>query len=459
MNTKIKGWTFLHWWVRPVVWLWFRIYHKSVTISEAEPIDWDKPIIFAPTHQNAFSDALCLILPAQYTNNHFIYPLVRADAFNNNFITDWILTSFHMLPVYRPRDNVNLKAENDSVFAACHDILSKNRNLLVHPEGNCIPKRQIRNFKKGVARIALGAENMNGFELGIQVIPVGINYRDITEKRKGIHIRYGSPLQVCHYSTLYQQNSALAIKQLTDDIKTGVKAVSVDIDSSLLYDLTEDVIKVSLTESSNPDTYTKAELSKNQDIAEKLKKLNHESPEIVELLNKKIGKLKKLMSQKGLKAGYLPDRSSLSTGKKFSELLLYIALSPVILYGFVHNFIPWFLMQRMSDRIKELQFKSSARMLAGLLLFPFFYLLYGILFFIITGSISWGILYVLSISLSGIVTLNLSERYQIFKNRMAISKLSKTNHSVFNKIYSLRDEIFSGLHSASIANPAKSEKL
>ncbi|MGF1669200.1 MAG: 1-acyl-sn-glycerol-3-phosphate acyltransferase, partial [Balneolaceae bacterium] len=153
MNIKVRGWTFTHWWVRPVVWIWFRIYHKSVTISEVVPVDWNKPIIFAPTHQNAFTDALCLILPAEYTHNRFIYPLVRADAFGNNSFIDWILTSFHMLPVYRPRDKVDLKKENESVFAACYKILSQNRNLLIHPEGNCVPVKRVRNFKKGLARI------------------------------------------------------------------------------------------------------------------------------------------------------------------------------------------------------------------------------------------------------------------------------------------------------------------
>lgn len=442
-----------------MVWFWFRIYHKSVTISEAEPIDWGKPIIFAPTHQNAFSDALCLILPALYTNNHFIYPLVRADAFGKNVITDWILTSFHMLPVFRPRDNVNLKAKNDSVFAACRDILLKNRNLLVHPEGNCIPLKQVRNFKKGLARIALGTESVNGFEPGIQVIPVGINYRNITEKRRGIHIRYGNPLYVSDYIALYRQNRAVAVRQLTEDIKTGVQAVSINIDSSNYYELTEDIINLSITERKNPDRYTKPELIKNQDIAKKIKKLYQKNPEVVELLNKKIGKLKQLMIQEGLKPGYLPDRNSLSSGKKFSERFLYFALSPVILYGFIHNFIPWFLMQRLSEGIKELQFKSSARLLMGLLLFPFFHLLHGFLFYMITGSFSWGILYLLSLPLTGLLALNLSERHQVFKNRITISKLDKTNHSVFKRIYSLKDEIFSALQITSIPNPAKSEKL
>src|SRR6056297_3169489 len=124
MNVTIRDWTFTHFWVRPVVKVWFGLYHKSVTYSGKENVDWDKPIIFAASHQSAFTDALCLILPTRYTNDRFIYPLVRADAFGNSKAMDWILTSFHMMPVYRPKDKVDIKKRNDSVFADCYTILS-----------------------------------------------------------------------------------------------------------------------------------------------------------------------------------------------------------------------------------------------------------------------------------------------------------------------------------------------
>ena len=203
MDVAIRDWTFTHWWVRPVTLTWFKIYHKSISSSGTEQIDWEKPIIFAPSHQNAFSDALCLILPARYTENRFIYPLVRADAFGNNKAIDWILTAFHMMPVYRPRDKVDLKRQNELVFQRCCNVLARKRNLLIHPEGNCIPKKRVRPFKKGLARIAFEAEQKHDFKLGVTVVPVGINYRNITEPREGVHIRSGSPISVADFKGTY----------------------------------------------------------------------------------------------------------------------------------------------------------------------------------------------------------------------------------------------------------------
>src|SRR5699024_5463744 len=110
-------WTFTHWWVRPVTNIWFNIYHKSITYAGIENVDWQKPIIFAPSHRNAFTDALCIILHEKHRNNRIIYPLIRGDAFGNSKFLDWILTGFHMMPVYRPRDKVNMVEKNEAVFS------------------------------------------------------------------------------------------------------------------------------------------------------------------------------------------------------------------------------------------------------------------------------------------------------------------------------------------------------
>jgi len=367
-----------------------------------------------------------------------------------------------MLPVYRPRDNVDLKTENESVFTACHNILSQNCNLLVHPEGNCIPLKQVRNFKKGLARIAFGAENINSFDLGVQVIPVGINYRNITESRSGIHIRYGKPIYISDYIESYRQNNALAIKQLTDDIRTGMKAVSIDIESVHNYNLAEEIINLSTKASSRLNKYTLQELRFHQDIVGKFKKLNLENPEIIKNLKDKISELKELMQQVDLEIEHLSNKNT-SSVKRFLERTLFAILSPVILYGLLNNSVPWLLMKKIPAGIKELQFKSSARLLAGLLLFPFFYLFQGYLFLFFTGSIGWSILYLLSIPLTGVITLNLLERYKILKQTAIVHRARKTNNSVLKKIYSLRDEILSKLqiHSdiKSFPDPAKPEEL
>jgi 1-acyl-sn-glycerol-3-phosphate acyltransferase len=410
MEVRIRDWTFTHWWVRPTVKVWFDFYHKSVSYSGKENIDWQSPIIFAPSHQNAFTDALCLILPTRYTNDRFIYPLIRADAFGQNRALDWILTVFHMLPVYRPRDNVNLKQRNESVFSHCHEILFKNRNLLIHPEGNCVPKKQVGKFKKGLARIALGAEAEKDFNLGVNVIPVGINYREITGARKGIHVQFGKPIMVSDYQDRYHNSTASAITDLTRTVEKGVRKVTVDIDTTD-YQLTEQVIDFMKKNRSSINTrskYDKEEVQFEKGTIAQLKEAEQRNPGLKDGLRESLRKVNKMLNEYNLDINY-SFRESKSVSRLIAEGIGYFAVLPVVIYGWINNIIPWFLMNKVGEKVNENQFKNSARMVAGLLIFPFSYILQTAVVGVYLGSGINLLFYLISLPVTGIICLKISE--------------------------------------------------
>lgn len=410
MDVRIRDWTFTHWWVRPTVKIWFDFYHKSVSYSGKENIDWQSPIIFAPSHQNAFTDALCLILPTRYTNDRFIYPLIRADAFGQNRALDWMLTVFHMLPVYRPRDNVNLRQRNESVFSHCHEILFKNRNLLIHPEGNCIAKKKVRKFKKGLARIALGAEAEKNFNLGVNVIPVGINYREITGARKGIHIQFGKPIKVSDYQDRYHNSTASAITDLTRTVEEGVRKVTVDIDTTD-YQLTEQVMNLMKNNSPSINArskYDKEEVQFEKGTIAQLKEAEHRDPGLTEDLRDSLGKIKTILDEYNLNINYSFGENR-SIRQLVAEGIGYFFILPVVIYGWINNIIPWLLMNKVGKKINENQFKNSVRMVAGLLIFPLSYILQTAGVGMYLGFGIGLLIYLISLPVSGIICLKMSE--------------------------------------------------
>ncbi len=427
MDLVIRDWTFTHWWVRPVVKVWFNFYHKSVTYSGTEHLNWDKPLIFAPTHQSAFSDALCLILPTKYTNDRFIYPLIRADAFGNNAALDWMLTVFHMMPVYRPRDNVNLKQENESVFAHCHEMLAKKRNLLIHPEGNCIPQKKVRRFKKGLARIALGAEQAHDFDLGIEVVPVGINYRNNTESREGIHIRFGTPVPVSDFAEVYRGHPASGITRLTQAVKDGVEKVAINIKSDKHYHLAEQCMRMAVNvhpEFANTPKYTERELQFNRDIVSAMSEKSETTTGFMGKLKQKVEHQDSQLNSYNLDwAKTLVDNRSVLG--LLAEGVISLLLLPVIIYGWINNGIPWFLSQKVGDYVKDKQFISSARMVTGLLLFPLIYLLQSLFVYFFTYSWIWVLLYLVSLPISGIIGLNSWERFKDWSQQVRLKLLSR----------------------------------
>lgn len=440
MDVRIRDWTFTHFWVRPVVKVWFDRYHKSVTYSGEENIDWQKPLIFAPSHQSAFTDALCLILPTRYTNDRFIYPLIRADAFGKNKILDWILTSFHMLPVYRPKDNVDIKKRNDTVFADCHAILSKNRNLLIHPEGNCYAIKQVRGFKKGLARIAFGAEEINNFDLDMQVVPVGINYRKVTGARGGIHIRYGNPIKVKEYQRAYIEHPASALTELTRDLEQRVKEVTVDIQSDVHYSLVEDIIQLAKNRNSlfaGGTNYTQEEVAYEKEVIKKVEANLQQSSDSADLIQEDMEKLLSSLDEYNLNIEH-------SLVEKYSAFRLAaegvggVILLPVFIYGWINNIVPWYLIHKLAERIEDGQFINSARMASGLLVFPAFYLVQTFSLWFTTGNSLWALIYLLTLPLAGILSLNLYERWKEWRQQLRLRLISdERKSSLFASINNL----------------------
>lgn len=407
MDIPVRDWTFTHLWVRPVTKVWFNIYHKSITYSGTENIDWEKPIIFAPSHRNAFTDALCIITSVRHRNNRIIYPLIRADAFGNSKLIDWILTSFHMMPVYRPRDKVNMAAKNNEVFDHCYDLLAEKRNLLIHPEGNCIPENRVRSFKKGLARIAFGAEEKYDFSLDVNIIPVGITYGEITEARKGIHVQYGTPVRVAEFKDEYQKNAVAAINNLTQLLHEKVKSLSVDLPAKN-YQLSEELLK--LNKSVNRDLlhrplYGVENLRINQRIAKSMKKITRDDDKKVKELSAKMDDLKKLLARYRLKLD-LPLAEPSSTAGLILKAIGFLILFPLAIYGLINNMIPAFVMHRLAGKIKEKQFISSARMTLGLLFFPVCYILQTIIVFFLTPWWIWAVVYLASLPFSWLLVLN-----------------------------------------------------
>ena len=114
------------------------------------------------------------ILLATHINRQ-LYFLSRGDAFKSAF-SKWLFPRLHMIPVYRPDLFPNDTHKNKQVFEKCFEHLENKKTVMIFPEGISETVRRLRPIKTGVSRISLVAEERNNFELGLVVIPIGINY-------------------------------------------------------------------------------------------------------------------------------------------------------------------------------------------------------------------------------------------------------------------------------------------
>jgi len=221
------GYDLLRFYVR----LMNRLVHRRITIAGLKNIPRNKPVIFAPNHQNALMDAMAVLLAVP----HQLTWLSRADLFKNKLVSR-ILFFLKMSPVYRIRDGKDSLEKNDEVFELAIRILKTNKALGIFPEGMHTFKRQSAAHKKAVPRIAFMAEARENFELGIQVIPVGLFYDHYYKFNRQMMVSFGKPVLLKDYHELYNTNPGAATIALRKEIYAKLIPLTIHIKSKIHYE-------------------------------------------------------------------------------------------------------------------------------------------------------------------------------------------------------------------------------
>ena len=201
---------------------------KKVSVYGKENIPKKGAVIFIGNHQNALIDAL--LVPT--TNSRNIHFLTRASAFKIGIVSK-ILRSLKMIPVYRIRDGIRTMEKNVEVFEQCIEILKHKKGIQIFAEGDHHLGRRIRPFKKGFARIILGALQKYP-DLAIHIVPVGINYDSHLNFPSSTSIYYGKPINANDY--INTRNPDLKFTEISSQVSNALKDLTLHIEDSANYD-------------------------------------------------------------------------------------------------------------------------------------------------------------------------------------------------------------------------------
>lgn len=162
-----------------------KIYCSKTKVHFDNATSFTVPKIIASNHPNSFFDAI--VIAVHYPKP--IHFLARGDAFKNPFVAK-ILSSLHLIPIYRLSEGKSNLSKNDATFKKCISLLKQNKTILIFSEGLCINEWQLRPLKKGTARLALMAKEENIENLKIQ--PTNINYSSFTKNPKEVQINFNT---------------------------------------------------------------------------------------------------------------------------------------------------------------------------------------------------------------------------------------------------------------------------
>lgn len=392
---KVEQWSLAYFILKHYVDLGFHFYFRT-TVSGLNSLPTDKTLIFAPNHQNALMDALAVLCVRTWQPVF----LARADIFSKPLLSK-ILTFIKIMPVYRMRDGYGNLQKNDEIFNKTIDVLKNKNGLVILPEGNHGDQKRLRPLKKGIARIALQAEEACDESLDIQIVPVGLDYTDYIKVGSGLHIRFGTPMGVAPFMKIYKENSAKAYNMLISNLEKGIKAEMVDIEDEKYYAVYKVIIDGFTTDYLRrmklPQNHPNA-VDAQQIIIERINNFKKELDDDFLLLAADALEYRLLLNRRGLKPTLFPMSQSEATAI-VPIMLSLLVLLPLFIYSFINIMLPVGISKMISKKFLDLQFISSVRFTLGLLLTPLFHLIQIIVFAVISGSFIYTLVYAITLPL------------------------------------------------------------
>ncbi len=361
-------WYYVRFWVKLAI----KLFYRRIEIHGTDTYPQSGPVFLAPNHQNAFMDAL---IPAVFARKpvHF---LARADVFNKPLLAA-LLRSFYMMPVYRQRDGVASLAKNEEIFQRCFEILQSEGTLLIFPEATHLGERRLRPLSKGFTRILFGALEDHD-DLHIQVVPVGINYEHYHKSGSRLIMNYGKPIAVSAYREAYRQNAPRAMASLRMAVQEALAEEMVHLerkDANGAFEVEiERIIPYYLHRAEGFSQGGSAEMDFYKRRESQLMAL----PE-GHAYFRRISIYGSIMETRGLHAPFF-DMERKDAGYWVVQTLLLLLALPLFALSWIFM-APSYLLVRavLTKYIADKQFWSSIKLVAHLILFPLFGLVYAII--------------------------------------------------------------------------------
>jgi hypothetical protein len=335
---------------------------------------------------------------------------------------------------------------------------------MIFPEGISETVRKLRPIKTGTARIALGAEEQFNFNLGVQIVPVGINYSNPHYFRSDVFVNFGSPVTLDHFEAAYKADPVAAVQELTATLKDQLEQMIIMVgDQSIdqLVKLEQMIIMVgdqsidqlvkdierlyrgTLREELPPEHKASQDFYLTQEIVKAVNYNKQKRPKQSLKFKQKIRQYFQALD--GLNISDSEFRiPGTSVTSRWRNPFFIVGL-PVFLYGFLVNILPYMTVGFLSSRVRvRADFIGSMKLAFGMFVFLLFYIL-EITFCIYFTNWIWGIVFALSLYPSGLFTVNYINQWYRLQAHLTFRKLKSKRRDSIDRLQAMREELFKEL--------------
>lgn len=412
-------------------------YFRSIYIKGKENIPKDKPVIFAANHPSSFMDPILLGVNL----NRSLYFLARGDIFKNKMVRK-LFDKLHMIPVYKPDLSPDQVHKNEMIFEKCYDYLERNKAVMIFPEGISKTERRLRPIKTGIARIALGAEEKNNFNLDLRIVPIGLNYSNPHYFKSDVFVNIGGPISVSEYQKDFLKDPKEGVLKLTDRVKSELEKRIVIIEDEPLEKLIRQIeilYRSKLREQNKQQEKATQDFYLSQDIVEAVQYYAKNHPEILQDFEQKISVYLKRL--KRLKIRDTQIRSSETSLPVLLRLLYFTFGFPLFLLGLITNIIPFKIVELIPSKVTIREdFVGAVKMATGMLIFLITYLIEASLVGYFTNFL-WAILFILSLYPAGLFTVDYFKKYYQVRGTIKYLRIFMKKGDLIANLKSTRQEL------------------
>jgi glycerol-3-phosphate O-acyltransferase/dihydroxyacetone phosphate acyltransferase len=182
------------------------------------------PVLVVANHPNSLMDPLVIFR----ISGRATRPLAKAPLFDQPGV-GMVLRAMNGLPVYRRQDDPALMDRNEDTFRDAIEALRAGEAVQIYPEGISHDEPALQPIKTGAARISLAAESAAGWELGLQIVPVGLTYSRKTLFRGQVVACVEEPIVVRDWKQAHEHDPQQAVRDLTAEIGRRMTRVTLNL--------------------------------------------------------------------------------------------------------------------------------------------------------------------------------------------------------------------------------------
>ena len=437
--------------IKLLIKLAIEVFFDEIESHHDEFIPTEGPLIIAANHPSSIMDALVLGVKTPRE----IHYIGHSALFSNAFISKFLL-AMGIIPVYRREDNQEMNVNNEDMFQAAYKILKEGKCIGIFPEGTSQTDRKVLKLKTGTARIALGAEKQNDFNLGLSIIPLGLYFTARHRFRSKVLLNFGKPIPISEFKEIYEKDEYEGVHRLTDRISDELVKLTVNVKKSELDDFVVDLekiykanLKIDLEE--DEILQSKSEIFKDmfltQQLADAVTYYMEQSPDDVNALMRDVKNYRLKLDRLQLHDSQLRrDIKKTNVSKRSWKVIFWSIVGfPIWIVGVLTNYIPYKLAEYIGNKVGYDQTKtSSVLMIGGGIGFLLYYSLETFLVYAYSTSLI-AFSFLVSLPFIGFASLAYLKKLRYYWRIWNFSLTLLTNKRIIKKLQLERRSIISRL--------------